>query len=382
MLGCAHGSDELVWPWVVGRVAYVVTYPIVGLPLHINADIRQRQIYNFEYSPSGKDILVFTGRGLHRFPYIVDRDRSSAKRLTSHRRVGSVMSFSSDEKTVVFSAGSLSNTNAHIYSVNRDGSNVRQLTFATSWDWNPHFTSDDDHVVFERSMQNGYDLFIIRLRDGLVYRLTSTCDHAENGTRFSLGRKTIFFARYYEEYHNIGEDLSPGTLWENDEVGPPQYGTRGYYGIYTISAEAPEPKLLCVWMARFRMSMPVVSDDIRESHVISEDPPESLPYARFLAANTNGNTLLFSATESDELASSECPRDLYAFREDTKDLQRLTNLSEQIGEGCYVIKAAKFSPNGKEIVFSVERDVRRYPPKDQLWIINTDGTDLRRIALR
>src|SRR5689334_4962995 len=85
--------------------------------------------------------------GLDKFDiYTIDRDGSNLRRLTSYDVYTAEGTLSPDGKTVVFT--SLKDGDLDIYTMNIDGSNVRRLTTAVGYDGGPFFSPDGKQIVY------------------------------------------------------------------------------------------------------------------------------------------------------------------------------------------------------------------------------------------
>jgi Tol biopolymer transport system component len=105
------------------------------------------------YSPDGR-LIVFAGnhdpvlapQGSHL--YVMKRDGSSVRQLTSGSFYDSNPSFSPNGKLVIFDRGGLQGRNTQIFSVSLDGSGLRAITDATGSDSDPTFTPNGKRIVF------------------------------------------------------------------------------------------------------------------------------------------------------------------------------------------------------------------------------------------
>ena len=109
------------------------------------------------YSADGR-LIVFSGNrdpstdplgatGSH--IYVMNSDGSDIRQLTSGDFYDSNPSFSPDGQVVVFDRRLVSSGDiTHIFSVNVDGSGLRQLTNPPGIDWDPAFTPNGKRIVF------------------------------------------------------------------------------------------------------------------------------------------------------------------------------------------------------------------------------------------
>ncbi|HMJ73636.1 MAG TPA: hypothetical protein VK471_09765 [Solirubrobacterales bacterium] len=105
------------------------------------------------YSPNGR-LIVFAGnhdpglapQGSH--IYLMKRDGSGVKQLTSSSFYDSNPSFSPNGKLVVFDRGGLQGRATQIFSVSLDGSSLRAITDESGSDSDPTFTPNGKRIVF------------------------------------------------------------------------------------------------------------------------------------------------------------------------------------------------------------------------------------------
>jgi TolB protein len=105
------------------------------------------------YSPDGQ-LIVFAGnhdpglapQGSH--IYVMKRDGSGVRQLTSGSFYDSNPSFSPNGKLVVFDRGGLQGRITQIFSVSIDGGAVRAISDEAGSDYDPTFTPDGKRIVF------------------------------------------------------------------------------------------------------------------------------------------------------------------------------------------------------------------------------------------
>lgn len=112
------------------------------------------------YSPNGR-LIVFAGnhdpglapQGSHL--YVMKRDGSDVRQLTSGSFYDSNPSFSPNGKLVVFDRSGLQGRVAQIFSVSLDGSGLQAITDATGSDSDPTFTPNGKRIVFVSNRMTG-----------------------------------------------------------------------------------------------------------------------------------------------------------------------------------------------------------------------------------
>jgi TolB protein len=145
-------------------------------------------------SPDGKQIVFTSIRSGDLELWIMDIDGTNVRQLTSGLGYDGGAFFSPDSKRLVFRAsrptqpadvaeykelldqGLVMPTNMEIYTMNTDGSGIKQVTKLGKANWAPFFTPDGSHIVFSSNHQSqrGYDfqLYMVDLDGKNVERLT------------------------------------------------------------------------------------------------------------------------------------------------------------------------------------------------------------------
>jgi Tol biopolymer transport system component len=110
------------------------------------------------YSANGRLIAFVSNRdpgetrGSH--IYLMKRDGSGVRQLTSGDFRDSSPSFSLNGKLVIFDRGGPRGRTTHIFAVSIDGGGPRQITDGASSEWDPTYTPDGKRIVFVSSRQS------------------------------------------------------------------------------------------------------------------------------------------------------------------------------------------------------------------------------------
>jgi len=118
------------------------------------------------WSPDGTRILFGSMRDGNLEIYIMNSDGSEQKRLTFNSVVDSgPAQFSPDGQKIVFSRSGAIEGDAYynfdIYTMNIDGSDVRQLTFDPEYDAGPHWSPDGSKIAFVSGREKNFDVFVM-----------------------------------------------------------------------------------------------------------------------------------------------------------------------------------------------------------------------------
>lgn len=158
---------------------------------------------NPSYSADGR-LIVFEGNrdpGEHpvgEHVYVMDSDGGEVRQLTSGDFDDSNPAFSPDGRRVVFDRSGTADNETHIFSVAVDGSDLRQLTGPSHRDWDPEFTPDGRAVVFvsdrrQRGARDRANVFAMR-PDGSRVRLLLGGPREERDPDVSPDGRSIAFA--------------------------------------------------------------------------------------------------------------------------------------------------------------------------------------------
>jgi Tol biopolymer transport system component len=139
--------------------------------------------YNAEgsYSPDGRQIVFCSNRsGENNLElYIMDRDGSNVRQLTRARGCyNGGPFFSPDGKRVIFRSDRKKKDHLQLYVINTDGTGERALTDDLNWvQWGPYWYKDSQHIVYAGADHSvvgrpNYDLFWMNVDTGKKVRLT------------------------------------------------------------------------------------------------------------------------------------------------------------------------------------------------------------------
>src|SRR5690606_10469201 len=101
--------------------------------------------------------------------------------------------WSPDGQKLVFH--SFRDGNFHIYSINSDGSDLRQLTSGTSDNREPHWSPDGNAVVFSSDRSGNYDIWKLEIDRNLLQQLTHHPANDSNPAFSNSGNKIAFVSQ-------------------------------------------------------------------------------------------------------------------------------------------------------------------------------------------
>ena len=155
------------------------------------------------YSPNGR-LIVFSGNrdpgpepgGNH--IYVMKRDGSGIRRLTSGDFFDGNPSFSPNGKLVVFDRTDLQARGSRIFSVSIDGTDLRQISDGAANDYDPTFTPNGRRIVFVSNRQSSgradhSNIFSMR-PDGSRVRILIGGPRSEFDPDVSPNGRTLAFA--------------------------------------------------------------------------------------------------------------------------------------------------------------------------------------------
>lgn len=222
MLACA--SAEAAFPGRPGPIAYSswtflqgeVSGGLLAHPPTRAATPRplsdEWQDDNPSYSADGR-LIVFEGNrepGEHpvgEHIYVMNSDGGEVRQLTSGAFDDSNPAFSPDGRRVVFDRRGSAGDDTHIFSVSVDGGDPGQLTGPAHRDWDPEFTPDGRGIVFVSDRRHSgprdrTNIFTMR-SDGSRVRLLIGGPREERDPDVSPDGRSIAFAGSRGRSHGI-----------------------------------------------------------------------------------------------------------------------------------------------------------------------------------
>ncbi|WP_235299587.1 amidohydrolase family protein [Portibacter marinus] len=136
-----------------------------------------------------EDFMVFDLQGTL---FKKGKEKIQAQPLTGHFMDARQPDISPDGKRIAFQ--SYQDGNWHIWSVNQDGSNLRQLTAGLYDQREPHFAPNGSNIVFSSDQSGTYDIWIHNEISGDLSPLTSS-DYNDYGPAYSYCGDAIAFVR-------------------------------------------------------------------------------------------------------------------------------------------------------------------------------------------
>jgi TolB protein len=165
-------------------------------------------------SPDGKSIVFTSTRNGDLDLYIMDINGKNVRQITNELGYDGGAFFSPDSKKLVFRASRFQNeeerteykenlkknlvapTNMEIFTINVDGTDLKQITKLGKANWAPYFTPKGDKIIFASNhhSQRGYDfqLYLINIDGSNITKITTE----SNFNAFPMfsydGKKLIF----------------------------------------------------------------------------------------------------------------------------------------------------------------------------------------------
>lgn len=253
-----------------------------------------------------------------------------------------------------------------LYSVNADGSDLRLVLGGPMDEYEADVSPDGKSIVFVRAVGlnccgPASDIYIAKI-DGTGVRLLTPADPAVDDYRpqWSPDGKTIAFSRGT----NGG---SPSNIYtvRPDGSGLDQL-THESASANNFPAWAPDgSELAFVSSRRGSTEIWIMDADGSHQRAITAKPAGFSPQW-----SPTGHRIVFRSGRDGGMAD-----ELYTVRSDGTGLARLTTDS-------HAAIAPTWSPDGRRIAFVSLRDIACISPQcpTQLWVMDADGTDARRIT--
>lgn len=166
------------------------------------------------FSPDGQNIVFLSNRDGNFEIYSMRRDGSHQRRLTYAPEIHpDVPSFSPDGNSIIF--GGTRYGNEDVYMMKSDGDNVRNLTRSSdAGDGRPRFSPSGQYVVFDSNRTGNWEIYIARLEgDDLeeIQQLTFRRDYWSRLPSITpLGDSVIFRSRLIN-YAGLPDTTAPDS---------------------------------------------------------------------------------------------------------------------------------------------------------------------------
>jgi TolB protein len=145
------------------------------------------------WSPDGRNIAYTSWRDQNPDLYILDRTTGKSRKISGQRGLNTGASWSPDGRRLAFSA-SLGRANMDIYKINADGSGLQRLTNAKSWERNlsPSWSPDGRQITFVSNRYSHPHIFVMNA-DGSNQRQLTTQGRYNQAPKWSQRGDWILF---------------------------------------------------------------------------------------------------------------------------------------------------------------------------------------------
>jgi Tol biopolymer transport system component len=179
------------------------------------------------YSPDGKQIVFCSNRdGEENLElYIMDRDGSNVRQLThAPKCYNGGPFFSPDGKRVIFRSDREKKDHLQLYVIDADGKNERQLTKDLNWvQWAPYWYKDGRHIIYtaadhsDSKVRPNYDLYWMDV------------DHPEKKVRITFAPGQDVLPVFSPDYKKV--------MWTSTREGKPGQPAQLYIADFTPPKE-------------------------------------------------------------------------------------------------------------------------------------------------
>ncbi len=379
----------------IPMAAGIWTGIIVISPLAILSVLDNRDgVTSATFAPDGRHILVTYKRGPYQHLYLVTSDGASCTQLTHGKRFDFCPTISPDGTRIVFSSFlHKKKKKVDLYTVNVDRSELKQLTdddFMEIW---PHFSPDGERIVFTSlcGKDQGH-LFLMNADGSGVRQLTSGQEFDINPLFLPDGQKVLFVRA--ESYAAMGNDTR--GLWKCIDLYTvtidgrqlTRCGGKGFFLFKSLALSADGKlaaldisagRLESIWLLSLDPPGPLAPLNPQgEGYTyVDEHYAEGrnvLPCDRCHPCfSPDGRSIVFAMTATPKKFYSTCD-ELHVMDLGTRESRQITNLGLLVEFPCY-------SPDGTRILFRVDPKPKAFRSVYQLWIVNANGANPRRVEL-
>jgi len=238
--------------------------------------------------------------------------------------------------------------------INADGSGLKQITSHNTHDYYPVFTPPGNAIVYASLDGGSFDLFMMILKDGKVFRLTESIGNAFSPSLSPDGQRIVFL--------NKPEKL-PISLWIVESTGSNPHQI--YSGRKDIVAADWSPL-----GDKIAFAMAADNDYSYQIFILEADQPNETPRRISLPMNDVGGSLDWSPDSRLLLfyAGPVNGRNVYQLEVESGTITQLTFGGNNA--------AASYSPDGQYIVYNSLRNNNQA----DLYIMRSDGHSTRQLT--
>lgn len=304
------------------------------------------------FSPDGQHLVFPIEENSKRNIYQIRIDGSGLTRLTTSPSRDSYPAYSPDGTKIVFSRILTSKYSdpSSLYLMNSDGTNVARLTSDTAADMAPFFSPDGQLIYFVRAKWFGH-------RSPLVsssWKKKDIYSIKPDGSDLK--------AITHESFYGMS---SPSISWDGKEILASLTVAKKMDSLWIIPIDRPKKMWLLEpnWKGYFRQNNP------KRLAKASADQ-----YFHGPQFSPDKKSLIFNWAETTDNKRGYYIYEIYIMDLESHSIRKLTHLNR-----C--VTAPYFSANGKEIVFLFDPSWPRGKDPDELWMMNSDGTNPHRIPI-
>ena len=144
-----------------------------------------------DFVPAGR-IVFHSDRDGDDEIYTMNADGSGVRQLTRNSDDDGLPDWSPDGRRIVFDSDR--DGDAEIYVMNADGSGVRQLTDNSSSDWWPNWSPDGRRIVFVSHRDGDWEIYVMNADGSRVRQLTDNSSGDSSASWSPDGRRIVFYS--------------------------------------------------------------------------------------------------------------------------------------------------------------------------------------------
>ena len=157
------GSFLIYQGWQKGKMEIFFLGILDRNNINVSRNVKSNDILSHgnSFSPDGQSIVFTSERDGNRNIYLMKINGSDIKQLTFHKSDDYEPVFSPDGQSIAFT--SERDGNKEIYIISPDAKNLKNLTNNSGNDWNSRFYKDSQKIIFQSTRDGNWEIYMMNL---------------------------------------------------------------------------------------------------------------------------------------------------------------------------------------------------------------------------